>query len=259
MNPSLTRDPYLVVLMTKAKTIYILYIVNSKKSLSTAQSFARYFNPPAGISEALLEQINLTDKEQSSNYFLDICLGWKEGIQKLIANNFDRLQSPKYDTFFFEIDSHLNSDSKPEYLKYLERLQEIGAYHRFALPRGYLACTSLNLSEADKEILYGYEVRPPILCKPFTIEQLESLFSRFRASLGSDYFHVETNEVRDEQGELSQIRRSLRYYDPNGKLRGWSIPGFYKVPKTQLVVPKYLINTPHLNDSQTQSSPDNDD
>ncbi len=245
--------------MTKAKTINILYIVNSKKSLATAQSLARYFNPPAGISEALLEQINLTDKEQSSNYFLDICLGWKDGIQKLIANNFDCLQSPKYHSFFFEIDSQIDSDSKPEYLKYLERLQEIGAYHRLDLPRGYLACTSLNLSEADKEIFYAYDVRPPILHKPFTVEQLENLFSNFRASLGSEYFHLETNEVRDEQGDLTQIRRSLRYYDPHGKLRGWSIPGLYKVPKTQLVLPKYLINAPHFNNPQTQSGADEDD
>ncbi len=256
MSAYLIREPHLVVLMTKAKTIYILYIVNSKKSLSTAQSFARYFNPPAGISEALLEQIHLKDKEQASNYFLDICLGWKEGTQKLIAHNFDCLQSPKYDTFFFEIDSHIDSDNQPEYLKYLERLQEIGAYHRLDLPRGYLACTSLDLSEAHKEILYGYEVRPPILRKPFTIEQLESLFSRFRASLGSDYFHLETNEVRDEQGELSLIRRSLRYYSPSGKLRGWSIPGLYKVPNTHLVVPKYLMNTKY---PQTKPSPDNND
>jgi hypothetical protein len=245
--------------MTKAKKIYILYIVNSKKSLATAQSFARYFNPPAGISSALLEEINLTEEEQSYHYFLDICLGWKEGIQRLIANNFDCLQSPKYHTLFFEIDSLVNDDSKPEYLKYLERLQEIGAYHRLDLSRGYLACTSLKLSEASKEILYTYDVRPPILRKPFTIEQLENLFSNFRASLGSDYFLLETNEVRDGQGELTQIRRSLRYYDPNGKLRGWSIPSLYKVPKTQLVLPKYLINTPHWNNHQTQSGADEED
>ncbi len=259
MSAYLTREPDSAILMTKAKTIYILYIVNSKKSLATAQSLARYFNPPAGISEALLEQINESDKQQSSNYFLDICLGWKEGIQKLIANNFDCLQSPKYHTFFFEIDSGVNGDSKPEYLKYLERLQAIGAYHRLSLSQGYLACTSLNLSSADKEILYAYDVRPPILRKPFTIEQLENLFSSFRASLGSDYFLLETNDVKNEQGELTQIRRSLRYYDPNGKLRGWSIPGLYKVPKTQLVLPKYLINDPHLNNPQTQSEADDED
>lgn len=240
--------------MTKAKTLNILYIVNSKKSLSTAQSLARYFNPPAGISEALLEQINLNEKEQSPHYFLDICLGWKEGIQKLIANNFDRLQSPKYDTFFFEIDSPPTAENQPEYLKILEKLQDVRAYQRFDLPRGYLASSSLNLSEEQKEILYSYFVRPPILRKPFQVEQLKELFDNFRSRLGSDYFHLESNEVLDKQGELIQIRRSLRYYDPKGKLRGWSIPALYKIPRSQLILPKYLIHS-----SQTQNEDEDED
>ena len=139
------------------------------------------------------------------------------------------------------------------YLKNLEKLRDIGAYHRFSLPRGYLACTSLNLSEEQKEILYSYDVKPPILRKPFTVEKLEELFSNFRSRLGSEYFHLESNEVFDEQGELVQIRRSLRYYDPNGKLRGWAIPALYKVPKTQLILPKYFINS-----SQAPPDEDND-
>lgn len=209
--------------------IYILYVDSDPLS---ATQLLQYFNPPKFMSVALTKlsgkHQQKASKESKHSFIFIHCPTYRKALQILLSRNGDphplaqKKAKPPIYTVFFEVNRKIRTATeKYNWLDFIQDIHQLGI-HRLGLSNGFLAFGS-QASEAVMEQLMFYGVRK-FLKKPFTMEELHSfLVSYVNANTGSSAFYIDERKEASEAGRLI-TRRSLRYYDLDGKLGSVDLP-----------------------------------
>jgi hypothetical protein len=212
----------------------VLYVDSSEDS---AQQLLEYFNPPSHLTPELLEKHNQKAPEEEQYLFVfDHYFSYQEARLALAARNADELTQRQgiipFDLIFLEVNRRWKDDYS--WLELVRDCYQMGL-KRLGLRYG-LVGFGTQASDAIKEHLNFYGVR--FIKKPFYFEQLRQfLLSYIKMMEGSSTFFIEERPLSQTQEGREVIRRSLRFYDHNGKLASVALP--------------YLEKEKHSDGSQT--------